>query len=152
MYLRTRKLLKTNLCCRNLIKVINIWTVSLVRYYVPFLKLTREEHRHMDYSTRNLMSMHKALHPRIYIDRLFVTRHRRGRELGSIEDCVDAAKTLRLIKAANSSNINRNNLRKTGKQIFKKSRKHKRAPTPKKTNCMDTFSDKLRRFPMRLPG
>ena len=45
---RTRKLLETKLCCRNLIKEINIWAVSLVRYSGPFLKWTRDELRQMN--------------------------------------------------------------------------------------------------------
>ena len=40
---RTRKLLKTKLYSRNLIKGINTWAVPLVRYSGPFLKWTREE-------------------------------------------------------------------------------------------------------------
>ena len=40
---RTRKLLETKLSRRNLIKGINIWAVSLVRYSGPFLKWTRDE-------------------------------------------------------------------------------------------------------------
>ena len=40
---RTRKLLETKLSCRNLIKGINTWAVSLVRYSGPFLKWTRDE-------------------------------------------------------------------------------------------------------------
>ena len=35
---RTRKLLETKLCCRNLIKRINTWAVLFVRYLGPFLK------------------------------------------------------------------------------------------------------------------
>ena len=38
---RTRKLLETKLSCRNLIKGINTWAVSLIRYSGPFLKWTR---------------------------------------------------------------------------------------------------------------
>ena len=38
---RTRKLLETKLNSRNLIKGINTWAVSLVRYSGPFLKWTR---------------------------------------------------------------------------------------------------------------
>ena len=34
---RTRKLLETKLCSRNLIKEINTWAVSLDRYSGPFL-------------------------------------------------------------------------------------------------------------------
>ena len=40
---RTKKLLETKLSCRNLIKVLNTWTVTFVRYSGPFLKWTREE-------------------------------------------------------------------------------------------------------------
>ena len=40
---RTRKLLEIKLCSRNLIKGINNWAVSLVRYSGPFLKRTRKE-------------------------------------------------------------------------------------------------------------
>ena len=40
---RTRKLLETKLCSRNLIKGINIWAVPLIRYLGPFFKWTREE-------------------------------------------------------------------------------------------------------------
>ena len=47
-YLRSRKLLETKLCCRNLIKGINTWTVSLLRYLEPFLKWTRDELKQMN--------------------------------------------------------------------------------------------------------
>ena len=40
---RTRKLLKTKLYSRNLIKGINIWTVPLIKYSGPFLKWTNEQ-------------------------------------------------------------------------------------------------------------
>ena len=40
--MRTRKLLETKIYSRNLIKVINTWTISLVRYLGPFLKWTRD--------------------------------------------------------------------------------------------------------------
>ena len=45
-------------CSRNLIKGINTWAVSLVRYSGPFLKWTREELKQMDQRTRKLMTMH----------------------------------------------------------------------------------------------
>ena len=88
---RTRKLLETKLNSRNLIKGINTWAVSLVRYSVPFLKWTRDELRQMDQRTRKLMTMHKALHPRDDVDRLYVSRKEGGRGLASIEDSVDAS-------------------------------------------------------------
>ena len=40
---RTRKLIETELSCRNLIKGMNTWAVPLVRYSGPFLKWTKNE-------------------------------------------------------------------------------------------------------------
>ena len=71
---RTRILLETKLSSRNLIKGINTWAVPLVRYSGPFLKWTRDELKQMDQRTRKLMVMHKALHPRDDLDRLYVSR------------------------------------------------------------------------------
>ena len=88
---RTRKLLETKLSSRNLIKEINTWAVPLVRYSWPFLKWTWEELKQMDQRTRKLMIMHKALHPRDDVDRLYVSRKQGGRGLASIEDTVDAS-------------------------------------------------------------
>ena len=39
---RTRKLLETKLCSKNLTKEIDTWAVSFIRYSGPFLKWTRE--------------------------------------------------------------------------------------------------------------
>ena len=71
---RTRKLLETKLSSRNLIKGMNTRAVLLVRYSGPFLKWTREELKQMDQRTRKLMTMHKALHPRDDVDRIYVSR------------------------------------------------------------------------------
>ena len=87
---RTRKLLKTKLSSRNIIKEINIWAVHLVRCSGLFLKWTRDELKQMDQRTRKLITMHKALHPRDYVDRLYVSRKEGVRGLASIEDSVDA--------------------------------------------------------------
>ena len=45
----------------------------------------------MDQRTRKLMTMHKALHPRDDVDRLYVSRKQGGRGLASIEDTVDVS-------------------------------------------------------------
>ena len=71
---RTRKLHKSKLSSRNLIKGINNRAISLVRYSAPFLMWTREELKQMDQRTRKLMTMHKVLHPRDDVDRLYVSR------------------------------------------------------------------------------
>ena len=83
---RTRKLLETKLSSRILIKGINTWAVPLVRNSGPFLKWTRDELKEMDQRTRKLMTMHKALHPRDNVDRLYVSRKEGGRGLASTED------------------------------------------------------------------
>ena len=88
---RTRKLLKTKLSSRNLIKGINTCAVPLVRYSGPFLKWTRDELKQMDQRTRKLMIMHKALHTWDDVDRLYVSRKGGGRGLASIEDSIDAS-------------------------------------------------------------
>ena len=77
---RTRKLLETKLSSRNLIKGINTWAVPLVIYSGPFLKWTRDELKQMEQRTRKLMTMHKALHPRDDVDRLYVPRKEGGRK------------------------------------------------------------------------
>ena len=82
---RTRKLLETKLSSRNLIKGINSWAVLLVRYSGTFLKCTREELKQIDQRTRKLMTMHKALHPKDEIHRLYVSRKKGGRGLANIE-------------------------------------------------------------------
>ena len=88
-----RRVAVTQTPSRNLIKGMNTWAVSLVRYSGPFLKWTRDELKQMDQRTRKLMTMHKALHPRNDVDRLYVSRKEGGRGLASIEDSVDGSKT-----------------------------------------------------------
>ena len=81
----TRKQLETKLPSRNLIKGINTRAVPLVRYWGPFLKWTRDELKQMDQRTKKLMTMHKALHPRDDIDRLYVSRKEEGKGHATIE-------------------------------------------------------------------
>ena len=45
----------------------------------------------MDQRTRKLMTMHKALHPRDDVDRLYISWKDGGRGLASIEDNIDAS-------------------------------------------------------------
>ena len=45
----------------------------------------------MDHRTRKLMTMHKALHSRDDVYRLYVSRKEGGRELASIENSVDSS-------------------------------------------------------------
>ena len=54
------------------------------------MKWTKEELKQMYQSTRKLITIHKALHPRDGVDRLYVSRKEGGIELASTEDSVDA--------------------------------------------------------------
>ena len=78
---RHRKVLETKLNCRNLI----------VRYSGPFLKWTKEELKQMDQNTKKLMRIHKALHPRDDVARLYVSRKEEGRSFGCTENSVDTS-------------------------------------------------------------
>ena len=71
-YLRKmRKIFKTKLYSRNLIKGINPWAVLLIRY-LGLLKWMWEELKQIDQRTRKLMTMHKALCPKDDVNRLYV--------------------------------------------------------------------------------
>ena len=69
----------------------NTWAVLLVRHSGPFLKWTREDLKQTNPRTRKLMTMHKALHSRDDVDRLYVSRREGGRGLDSNEDSVNAS-------------------------------------------------------------
>ena len=74
------------------------------------------------------MTIHKALHPRDDVDRLYVSRKERGRCLGSIENSVDASiqqlediienRRVRLISATrnNTDNARTNRMTMSRKQ------------------------------------
>ena len=84
---RTRKLLETKLCYRNIIKGINTWAILLVRYSGPFLKWSREELKQMDQKnkTKKIMTMHKALHPRDDVDNYMYQEKREGEDLPALK-------------------------------------------------------------------
>ena len=65
--------------------------IIMIIYSGPFLKWIRDELKKMDPRTRKLMIMHKALHPRDDVNRLYVSRIEGGRGLASIEDSVDTS-------------------------------------------------------------
>ena len=87
---RTKKLLETKLSSRNLIKGINTWTVSLIRYSVPFLKWTSDELIQMDLRTRKLMTMQRHYIPETTLTD-YMYQKEGGRGLASVEDSVDAS-------------------------------------------------------------
>ena len=89
---RVRKVLETKLNGNNIIKAINTWAVSVVRYSAPFLDWRKEEIQELDRRTRKLMTMHKALYPKSNVDRLYISRNEGGRGLISVEDTIETSK------------------------------------------------------------
>ena len=83
---RVRKVLETKLNGGNIIKGINKWAVSLLRYSAAFIdwnctKLTQPHRR-----TRKLMTMHNARHPKSNVDCLYIPRKEGGRGLEGVEE------------------------------------------------------------------
>ena len=89
---RVRKVLETKLNGNNIIKAINTWAVSVVRYSAPFLDWRKQEIQELDRRTRKLMTMHKVLHPKSNVDRLYISRNEGGRGLLSVEDTIETSK------------------------------------------------------------
>ena len=118
------------LSSRNLIKGINTWAVSLVRYFRPFLNCKRKKLIYMGHRAKKLMTIHKAIHLIDNIDRLYVTR-KEGRKLlrcnnSGIQRVYKKSKD-RLITVTSNSNINGNNFslnwKATKKNLDNKNRK-----------------------------
>ena len=85
------KVLKSKLNGGNLVRGVNTWTVSLIRYSALFVSWRKSELQAIDRKTRTLFAMYGALHPKSDVDRLYIPRKEGGRGLISIEDCVELA-------------------------------------------------------------
>ena len=88
---RLRKVLKSKLNGGNLVRGVNTWAVSLLRYSAAFVSWRKSELQAIDRKTRNLFTIYGALHPKSDVDRLYIPRKEGGRGLISIEDCVELA-------------------------------------------------------------
>ena len=88
---RLRKVLKSKLNGRYLVRGVNAWAVSLIRYSAAFVSWRKNELQAIDRKTRKLFTMYGALHPKSDVDRLYIPRKERGRGLISIDDCVELA-------------------------------------------------------------
>ena len=86
-----RKVLKSKLNGGNLVRGVNAWAVSLIRYSAAFVSWRKSELQAIDRKTRKLFTIYGALHPESDVDRLYIPREERGRDLISIEDCVELA-------------------------------------------------------------
>ena len=71
---RVRKVLQAKLNGDSIIKGINIWAVSFLRYSAIFMDWNCTELTQLDRRTRKLMTMHNALHPKSNVDHLYKVR------------------------------------------------------------------------------
>ena len=85
---RLKLILKSKLNGRNKIVAINTYAIPVVRYTAGIVKWNMEEVKEMDRKTRKQMTIHRGLHPRADVDRLYLPRSNGGRGLKSIEDVV----------------------------------------------------------------
>ena len=87
---RVHKVLETKLNSGNIIKGIKTWTESLLRYSAgTFIDWNCAELTQLDRRIRKLMTMHKALHPKSNVDRLYIPRKEDGRRLKCVEEIVN---------------------------------------------------------------
>ena len=112
---RIRKDLKSKLNGGNLVRGINNWAVSLIRYSAAFVSWRKSELQATDRKIRKLFTIYGALHPKSDVDRVYILRKEGGRGLISTEHCVELAvrglevyvhgSEVRLIQAARGDKI-----------------------------------------------
>ena len=88
---RLRKVLKSKLNGGSLVREVNAWAVSLIRYSAAFISWKKSELQTIDRKTKKFFTMYGELHPKSDVDRLYIPRKGGGRGLISIEDCVELA-------------------------------------------------------------
>ena len=67
---RIRKVLKSKLNGGNLVRGVNTWTVSLVRYSAAFVSWRKSELQAIERKTRKLFTIYGELQPKSDVDRL----------------------------------------------------------------------------------
>ena len=84
---RVRKILETKLNGGNIIKEINTWAVSLLRYSSAHWNCI--EMTQLDRRIRKLMTIYNALHPKSNADHLYIPRKEGGRGSQGVEETVN---------------------------------------------------------------
>ena len=85
---RVRKVLRSKLNAGNMIKAVNTWAVSLVRYAAGVVDWNQNELQAMDRKTRKLLTIYGGLHPKSDVDRIYLDRKKGGRGLMGVEETV----------------------------------------------------------------
>ena len=83
--------MKSKLNGGNLVRGVNTWAVSLLRYPAAFISWRKSELQATDRKTRKLFTIYGAFHTKSDVDRLYIPKREGGRGLILIEDCVELA-------------------------------------------------------------
>ena len=67
---------------------VNTCTGSVMRYGAGIMNWNTDELKSSDRRTRKFMTMHRALHPKSDVDRVYLSREMGGRGLISCEGCI----------------------------------------------------------------
>ena len=71
---RVKKVIRSKLNGGNMVRVINSWAVSLLRYSGGVVRWTKVEQMNLDRKTRKLLIIQDALHARADGSRLYLMR------------------------------------------------------------------------------
>ena len=104
-YKRVSAVLKSKLNGGNVTNAINIRAVATVRYGAGIINWNKGRLDKIDGQMLKLLNMHRDLHPRSFVDLLYITRAQRGRELLSFKDCVELERSDLFDYAENNNKI-----------------------------------------------
>ena len=85
---RLRLILRSNLNGKNKIKATNSWAVAIIRYGAGVLEWMFDKLKELDRKTRKLLIVHKGLHSKSDVDRLYISRKEGARGLMSCESAI----------------------------------------------------------------
>ena len=88
---RVRSILGTELNGRNKMEAINSLAVPVVQYGFGIIDWKISELKKIDTKTRKLLNMHKMLHPKADVERLYLPRRDAGRGLIEVETAFQTA-------------------------------------------------------------
>ena len=71
------------------IQALNAYAIPVVSYTGGIIDWTTNELKELDRKTRKLLTIHKALHPKAGVDRLYVSRKMGGRGLKKIKHVIE---------------------------------------------------------------
>ena len=99
-------ILKCKLNGKNKVTAIKKWAVAILRYLAEINQRKASELKDVDKKSRKAMTMYWVLHPKSDVDRLYVKRKERGRELISVEQRIrEEEKSLGFYVANSKENL-----------------------------------------------